>query len=403
MGNLPLWAIYVSMPLVGAVIGYVTKLVAVEMMFRPLEFRGVPPVLGWQGVIPRFAPRMAAIATDLVLARLFTARELFGRLDGRALAAHLREPIRVASSEMVRDVMARYQPLLWASLPESSRESLIGAVQRRAQDIVERLVEALKRDPDSVIDLRQVAIDALTRDPALLVSVVRRIGRHEMAFIVKVGAPFGFFLGCIQALTWAFTQNEWLVPIFGAFIGLFTDWLALQLIFRPIKTRRILGVFPWQGLFHRHRADIIADYATVLSDEVFSHANLLHAMRTGPPVGHIFDLVAREVGLALDAQVTPVKPMLVLALGGEERYQEIRACVVTKAVALLCDSMEEIGEYMADARAVREILLAKMQDMTDTQFENLLRPAFKKDEWKLIAVGAALGFLIGEVQVHLLI
>ena len=53
---LPSWAIYASMPIVGAVIGYLTKLVAVEMMFRPLRFVGIPPVLGWQGVIPRFAP-----------------------------------------------------------------------------------------------------------------------------------------------------------------------------------------------------------------------------------------------------------------------------------------------------------------------------------------------------------
>jgi hypothetical protein len=125
-GDLPLWAVYVSMPLVGAVIGYLTKVVAVEMMFRPLEFRGVPPVLGWQGVIPRFAPRMAEIATDLVLSRLLTARGLFDRIDGRELTTRLREPIRVAVEELVRDVMVRYQPLLWASLPESAREKLIG-------------------------------------------------------------------------------------------------------------------------------------------------------------------------------------------------------------------------------------------------------------------------------------
>ena len=39
--------------------------------------------------------------------------------------------------------------------------------------------------------------------------------------------------------------------------------------------------------------------------------------------------------------------------------------------------------------------------MTDDEYEGLLRPAFKQDEWKLISVGAVLGFLIGELQVHL--
>src|SRR5205809_925744 len=113
------------MPLVGAVIGYVTKLVAVEMMFRPLTFRGIPPVLGWQGVIPRFAPRMATIATDLMLSKLLTTRELFERIDGKDLVEHLREPMRRMIDEMVREVMSLHQPLLWEAMPELGRKMVI--------------------------------------------------------------------------------------------------------------------------------------------------------------------------------------------------------------------------------------------------------------------------------------
>ena len=44
-----------------------------------------------------------------------------------------------------------------------------------------------------------------------------------------------------------------------------------------------------------------------------------------------------------------------------------------------------------------------MTDLNDDEYEGLLRPAFKQDEWKLVALGAALGFLVGELQVHLLL
>jgi uncharacterized membrane protein YheB (UPF0754 family) len=47
------WHIYVSMPFIAAIIGYITKRAAIEMMYRPLEFVGVRPFLGWHGVIPR--------------------------------------------------------------------------------------------------------------------------------------------------------------------------------------------------------------------------------------------------------------------------------------------------------------------------------------------------------------
>jgi hypothetical protein len=39
--------------------------------------------------------------------------------------------------------------------------------------------------------------------------------------------------------------------------------------------------------------------------------------------------------------------------------------------------------------------------MSQDEFEQLLRPAFQQDEWKLIAVGAILGFVVGELQVQL--
>ena len=401
-GHLPSWAIYLSMPLVAAVIGYVTKLVAVEMMFRPLEFRGIPPVFGWQGVIPRFAPRMASIAVDLMLSRLLTTQELFERIDGRDLAGKLQEPMKRTIDEMTRDLMSTYQPALWEPMPEVGKRAIIWSVQRQAPRMVERLVDDLKRDPDSVIDLRLVAVDALIRDKALLVSLMRRIGRNELAFIVRVGAPFGLVLGGLQAGVWALTHNQWVVPAFGGLVGFCTDWAALQLIFRPIRPRRILGPLSWQGMFHRRRTEVIADYATLLADEILTPANLIEAMLTGPQADRLLALIAREVDAALASQVGPAKPLLVLAVGGR-KYQEMRSHIAHSALERMRGDLDSVGDYALEQLNVRGTIVTKMSAMTDDEYEGLLRPAFKQDEWKLIMVGAVLGFLIGELQVHLLL
>jgi hypothetical protein len=47
-------------------------------------------------------------------------------------------------------------------------------------------------------------------------------------------------------------------------------------------------------------------------------------------------------------------------------------------------------------------LATKMQELTPEEFEALLRPAFQQDEWILIAVGACLGFMVGEMQVFVM-
>ena len=51
---------------------------------------------------------------------------------------------------------------------------------------------------------------------------------------------------------------------------------------------------------------------------------------------------------------------------------------------------------------IRNLLVAKMQQLDELQFEALIRPAFEQDEWILITVGALLGFTMGEAQALIL-
>jgi hypothetical protein len=52
---------------------------------------------------------------------------------------------------------------------------------------------------------------------------------------------------------------------------------------------------------------------------------------------------------------------------------------------------------------LRNTIIRQRQLMTPLRYEGLLRPAFRQDEWKLIAVGAAIGFIVGELQVLLVL
>ncbi|MDT7633270.1 MAG: hypothetical protein QOI50_5200, partial [Pseudonocardiales bacterium] len=87
------WWVYASMPVMAAVIGYVTKLLAVQMMFKPLEFKGIPPYLGWQGMIPRRAGKMAAVAYDMISTNLIDIQDLVRQIDPDEFVRELRGPI----------------------------------------------------------------------------------------------------------------------------------------------------------------------------------------------------------------------------------------------------------------------------------------------------------------------
>jgi uncharacterized membrane protein YheB (UPF0754 family) len=47
-------------------------------------------------------------------------------------------------------------------------------------------------------------------------------------------------------------------------------------------------------------------------------------------------------------------------------------------------------------------IVDKMNQLTNEEYESILRPVFKDDEPLMIAVGAVLGGIVGEIQVQLI-
>ena len=77
--------------------------------------------------------------------------------------------------------------------------------------------------------------------------------------------------------------------------------------------------------------------------------------------------------------------------------------IAAKLIARLPTALKEVEDYADSAMDIHRTLVSKMQEMTAEEFEGVLRPVFEQDEWKLIAVGAILGFLVGELQVFIMV
>jgi uncharacterized membrane protein YheB (UPF0754 family) len=397
------WVIYLSMPFVAALIGYGTKLVAIRMMFEPIEFIGWKPYFGWQGIVPRKAEVMAGIACDTMTRRLLTPADVFGRLDPARVTAEIEKPLTAAVEDITREVVAQYSPGLWESAPDVVRRALIRRVQADAPDYVAQIMGEIKTNIDQVFDLRDMVTSNLTRDKELLNRVFREVGRKEFQFIARSGIWFGLAIGVVQAVVWAFTQNPWVMPLFGGFTGWFTDWLALKMVFRPKKpTKYLFGLFEWQGMFLRRRKEVAAEYGALIADEIITPRNIIDAVLKGPLSDRLYSMVLKNVQKMVDDQAGPTRPLIVLAVGSV-RFQEMKKLIAARLLERMPEAMKHVEEYAEDAMDLKRTLVTKMQELNEEEFENLLRPAFQQDEWILIAVGAVLGFLVGELQVQIML
>lgn len=397
------WPLYLSMPFIAAAIGYVTKVVAIRMMFQPVEFVGVrEPWLGWQGIVPRRAARMAAVACDLLTAKLIKPEDIFDRLDPDRVAAEIEKPLLRAVEDITREVAQYYAPGLWEAAPERVRKILIERVKAESPAVVRAIMADIKADIGAVFDLKEMVVGNLTRDKTLLNRIFQEAGSGEFKFIRNSGLYFGFAIGCVQAVAWATTHSPLVMPLFGAFTGWFTDWLALKMIFEPKQPKRYLGLFTWQGLFLKRRREVAAEYGRLIAREVVTPKAVIDSVLRGPLSDRLFQMVQKHVQKMIDDQAGLAKPIVVLAVGSA-KYEAMKRLVATMVMKRLPETMRHVEKYAEDAMDLERTLASKMQELSAEEFEGLLRPAFQQDEWILITVGAVLGFAVGELQVFLML
>lgn len=393
------WA-YIAIPFISAIVGWVTNVIAIKMMFYPIEFIGIKPIFGWQGIVPSKAHKMASISVDLMLKRLVNVREIFQRMDPNRIASDLEKPLLHMTRDVVDNVMESYQPGLWEGMPQLAKNQIYKSVRKETPNIIAGLMTELRDNIENVFDVKNMVISNLMRDKALLNRIFLETGKKEFVFIGRSGAYFGFLLGIIQAIVFLFWPNNWVLPIAGLLVGYFTNWIALKMIFLPQQPKKF-GPIVVQGLFHKRQQAVAADYGALIADEILTPSNMMEEIINGALSDNLINLVTRHVKNAVDEQAGITKPFVVLAVGGEG-YKGMKAAAVATFVDNIPDALRHIEDYAQDAMDVKNTIVERMKGLTPEEFEGLIRPAFEEDEWMLITTGAVLGFAAGVAQLVLI-
>lgn len=389
--------LFLSIPVISALVGYGTNWVCIKMMCYPIEFWGIkPPYLGWQGVVPRRAPHIAGIQVDLMTQKLINVEDIFARIDSNKIAEHL-EPVMLNMIQKITDeVMAIHSPKLWESLPIKVKDRIYRKAKDDAPEIIAKMMDDIKNNITNIFDLKAMVMDAFIRDRAMLVRLFQEIGYKEFAFVQNSGLWFGFLFGCVQMGVWFFYQESWILPLCGVLVGTITNWLAINMIFSPKNPVKI-GPFTIQGLFIKRQDEVATDFGILIAGEIINSENIINAILKGPSSDRLFDLIQKNVKRTMDEYVGFTKPFITFSIG-TKRYIEIKNHAVDRIMDYIPEAMKHIHTYTEEAMDINATLREKMSGLTPEQFEGMLRPAFEADEWQLVALGAVIGGLVGWAQ-----
>ncbi len=413
------WTDLITIPLFTGVIGYITNWTGVLMLFRPLDFRGVRvpglrvlfpllprrvqvlPLLrytgeiGWQGMVPSRAAKMASLAVDKGLAKLGSIGDFYRELEPERIAAHLTLAVDGQLPGMVDAIMRAEEPQLWADVPPAIKDAVYTRVRQQLPGVATTLTGRIGEHIDQLIDAKLMVIGQLQQRRDLLNEIFQGLGSKELRFIQNFGFYLGVPLGLLLFLILHFYPAAWLLPAGGAVIGWTVNYLGVTMIFEPVFPRAWV---PWrQGLFIKRQHEVTDGYAALISEHVITLENIGHELLNGPRADRTERLLTDTLRPAVDQAVGPAR-LAVRAALGPRHYDRIQAAIVAEAAgvapAVLADSQFSRGQ----ARRIRDFIGRQMRQMGPDDFVQLLRSAIKQDEWLLFVHGAVLGVAAGLIH-----
>ena len=384
-------------PIVSAVVGWLTNYLAVKMMFYPIKFIGIKaPYLGWQGLIPQKRRQMAEISVDLVLGKLLSVEELAARLEPSKVSEAIERRLKQVLKRIINDVMKESAPNVWAALPAQGKNLVYARVEADIPNVVDKMVRDFQYNIIEILDIKELVVEYLSDHPELINEIFLTAGAKEFPFIIRSGLYFGFLLGIPTMICWYFYQAWWILPFGGLLVGYLTNWIALQIIFEP-KDPIQLGPWKIQGMFLKRQKEVADVYSKLIEQKLMNSENIIKAVLHGSGSDQLLELVELHVNDAIERYVAIAQPYFGLGIGSANYFK-----MKELAVQSIFNSSEKYLQYMHEyadgALNIGGDLREKMQALTPTEFEGVLRPAYQQDEWKLIVTGAVLGGLAGVLQ-----
>lgn len=387
---------YLSIPFVAAFIGWFTNRVAIKMTFYPLEFVGIKPWLGWQGIIPSKSIKMARKAVDILTNRLIKIEDEFAKIDAGRVAAEMKPNLEFLCENTINEVMKTEAPNAWRAVPDAAKQIIYARASADFPASIKAMMEEIKTQSTSLINFEQLVVEELTRDKTMLNKLFMECGHKEFKFIERSGLYFGFLFGLVQMVLWYFFPWWWILPVFGLINGYLTNWLALKLIFHP-EEPVYFGKWYVQGLFIKRQKEVSQAYARVIATDILTSEKIFEKMMRSAASNSLNQIIFTYIEKAVDMAAGNSKHLIHL-LKGKSKYKEIKALARKRFMKMLPVSLVTVLRYTDKAIDIENTLSTKLCALPPKEFVGVLHPVFEEDEWILIAVGAALGVVAGFVQ-----
>ena len=187
-------------PLLAALIGWITNFIAVKMLFhpqKPLQFLGMTI----QGVFPKRQKALAIKLGDLVANELFRMEDVSAKIQSFSTSKENTDAIGKRIEKTIRGKLIETFPMLSMFLSDDMIEKVTHLFRAELEEFITDSTTQLTKDLEKNLNINQMVRSKVSdfsseKLERILVSLMKK----EFKFIEIIGAILGFLIGCVQVL-----------------------------------------------------------------------------------------------------------------------------------------------------------------------------------------------------------
>lgn len=194
-------------------------------------------------------------------------------------------------------------------------------------------------------------------------------------------------------------MNIWLVsiPLISAFIGYFTNWVAIKMLFHPKEPVRILGI-TLQGIFPKRQQQFGEKLGKLVSNEFLSFNDIEGKISDPSNLEKILPHVDQHIDAFLNNKLPKAFPMLSMFIG-EKTIATLKAAFMEELKELFPTLMQRYAAELKAELDLEHIVREKVSSFSSDKLEGILYQIMSREFRFVEILGGVLGFLIGLLQV----
>lgn len=191
----------------------------------------------------------------------------------------------------------------------------------------------------------------------------------------------------------------YLIPFISAFIGWFTNWIAIKMLFHPKEPKIILGI-RFQGIFPKRQLQFAEKLGKLVSEELLSFDDIEEKISNPANIGKLMPFVEEHIDHFLRVKLAEQMPMISMFIG-DKTINQLKEVFVTELTELFPVIMKNYMNNLQEDLDLEKIVTQKVTGFSSDKLEQILNAIMAKEFRFVEIIGGVLGFLIGLLQVFL--